>query len=366
MSKVRVLHILPNFGPGGAERLVVDLMEAMDRERFEVAAVSLFPEDGSILEEEIREKGLKVFFLNKRLGPDPGIMAPLYRLIRDFKPHVVHTHLYVLRYALLSILLCRVPGRVHTVHNVAQKEVDAVGKWVHKVAFRFCGVVPVSISEEVAATVRSLYGAHLDTPVIYNGIPTTRFSIEAPASSQREKLVLLHVGRFAPQKNHLLLIEGVARVLVKHPYIELWLVGDGPLRTEVERLVLEKKLQNHVRFMGLRRDIPELLAQADVFLLPSDWEGLPLVVLEAMAAGRPIVATRVGGVPELVEEGKTGFLVPPQAPDALAGAILRLAKDPELRRRMGEAARKRALERFDIRQTAQAYGELYLKLLTRK
>ncbi|MFO7152854.1 MAG: glycosyltransferase [Bacillota bacterium] len=366
MEKVKVLHILPSFGPGGAERLVVDLMEAMDREQFEVAAASLFPAGGSILEEEIREKGLKVFFLDKRLGPDPMVMVSLYQLIRDFMPHVVHTHLYVLRYALLPILLCRVPARVHTVQNVAQKEVDAVGKWVHKVAFRFCRVVPVSVSKEVAATVKTLYGVHLNTPVIYNAIPSTRFSIEAPAVNRKEKLVLLHVGRFAPQKNHLLLIEGVARVLAQYPYIELWLVGDGPLRPAVEKLVLEKKLQNYVRFMGLRRDIPELLAQADVLLLPSDWEGLPLVVLEAMAAGRPVVATRVGGVPELVEEEKTGFLVPPRDPDALAGAILRLARDPELRKRMGEVARKRALERFDIRQTAQAYGELYLKLLTRK
>nr|BCX01989.1 MAG: glycosyl transferase family 1 [Bacteroidota bacterium] len=364
MEKVKVLHILPSFGPGGAERLVVDLMEAMDRERFEVAAVSLFPEGGSILEEEIREKGLKVFFLNKRLGPDPGVMVPLYRLIRDFRPQVVHTHRYVLRYALAPVMRNRVPVRVHTVHNVAQNEVDTVGKWVHRLAFGLFGVVPVSISQGVAATVKALYGQRLNTPVIYNGIPTERFlSLNKPIKRQDEKRVLLHIGRFAPQKNHLLLLEGFARAQARYPDLELWLVGDGPLRPEVERWVRERGLLDRVCLLGLRNDVPELLAQADMLLLPSDWEGVPLVVLEAMAAGKPVVATRVGGVPELVEDGRTGLLVPPQDPEALAAAILRLAQDAELRREMGEAGRRRALERFDIQKTARAYGELYLKLL---
>jgi len=161
-------------------------------------------------------------------------------------------------------------------------------------------------------------------------------------------------------------VDAFSLAIEKYPSMELWLVGDGPLRVKVKKKVEAKGLKEKVRFLGLRDDIPDLLAEASILVLPSDWEGVPLTVLEAMAAGKPVVATAVGGVPELVDEGKTGFLVPPQAPDALAGAILRLARDPELRKRMGEVARKRALERFDIRQTAQAYGELYLKLLTRK
>ncbi|MBB6030465.1 glycosyltransferase [Oceanithermus desulfurans] len=366
MRPIRVLHILPNFGTGGAERLVVDLMEAMDKGLFEVAAISLFPESRSMLEEEIRERKLNVFFLNKRLGPDPSITIPLYRLIRDYKPHVVHTHRYVLRYSLLPTLFNRVPGRVHTMHNVAQKEVDAVGKWVHKLAFTFCQVVPVSISEEVATTVKALYGSDLYTPIVYNGITTARFSTGGPASKRGERLVLIHVGRFAPQKNHDLLIQGFALALARHPYLELWLVGDGHLRPHIQSLVQELSLQKHVRFLGLRKDIPELMKQADVFLLPSDWEGVPLVVLEAMAAGKPVVATSVGGVPELVKDEKTGILISPGDPETLAGAILRLARDSDLRRRMGEAAHKWALERFDVQKTAQAYGELYLKLLRRR
>ena len=365
MEKVKVLHILPSFGPGGAERLVVDLMEAMDRERFEVAAVSLYPESGTLLEREIRAKGLRVFYLNKRKGLDLRMIPQLYRLFRAFQPDVVHTHLYVLRYVLLPALLCRIPVRVHTVHSVAQKEVDWPGKLVHWIAFRLGRVVPVSISRQVAQTVKEVYGDNIHTPIIYNGIPTRRF-IFSNKKQRDDRVVLIHIGRFAPPKNHLLLVDAFSLAIEKYPSMELWLVGDGPLRVKVKKKVEAKGLKEKVRFLGLRDDIPDLLAEASILVLPSDWEGVPLTVLEAMAAGKPVVATAVGGVPELVDEGKTGFLVPPQAPDALAGAILRLARDPELRKRMGEVARKRALERFDIRQTAQAYGELYLKLLTRK
>jgi hypothetical protein len=132
MNKIlRALHVIPNFGPGGAERLLVNLLEEFDRERFEVAAVSLYPETGTILEREIREKGLKVYYLNKHKGSGSSNGPATLEHLQDFRPDVVNTHLSVLRYTLLPALFCRVPVQVHTVHNVAQKEVDRVGKLVH-------------------------------------------------------------------------------------------------------------------------------------------------------------------------------------------------------------------------------------------
>lgn len=362
---MRVLHIIPNFGAGGAERLLVDLLEAFDQERFEVAAVSLYPESGTILEEEIKEKGLKVYFLNKRRGLDLRMIPQLYRLFRAFRPDVVHTHRYVLRYTLLPMLFCRVPVRVHTVHSVAQKEVDRIGKLVHWIAFRLGGVVPISISREVANTVRAVYGRGIHTPVIYNGIPTTRFVSRAGRdNAKKEKnVVLLHVGRFAPEKNHLLLIEAFALALKEYPTMQLWLVGDGALRPAVERLVKEKGLDKMVLFIGVIPNVADFLADCDLFVLSSDWEGFGIVIAEAMAAGKPVIATAVGGVPELVEDGVTGILVPSRDPQALAQAILRLVKDPDLRQRMGKAAQERTLERFDIARTAREYEALYLKLL---
>jgi glycosyltransferase involved in cell wall biosynthesis len=362
--KLRVLHIIPNFGPGGAERLLVNLLEAFDHERFDVVAVSLYPESSTILEKEIMEKGLKVYFLNKRRGLDLRMIPQLYRLFRAFHPDVVHTHLSVLRYTLLPTLFCHVPVRLHTVHNVAQKEVDRVGKLVHWLAFRLGNVVPVSISQEVANTVRSVYGRGIHTPVIYNGIPTTRFvSSAGRGNAKKEKgVVLLHVGRFAPQKNHLLLIEAFALAVKEYPTMQLWLVGDGPLRPAVEKAIVEMRLEGKVLFLGIRDDVPKLLAGCEAFILSSDYEGMPLAVLEAMAAGKPVVATAVGAVPEVVKNAVTGILVPPRDAKALAQAMIQLANNPELRQRFGRAGQKRAMEMFDITRTAREYEALYLKL----
>ena len=363
--RVRILHVIPNFGPGGAERLLVNLLEEFDRERFEVAAVSLYPETGTILEREIREKGLKVYYLNKHKGPDPRMVPQLWNIFQDFRPDVVHTHLSVLRYTLLPALFCRVPVQVHTVHNIAQKEVDQVGKLVHWFAFRLAGVVPVSISQEVAVTVRNLYGHEIETPVIYNGIPTGRFSAYTNRKDENNT-ILLHVGRFSLQKNHKLLIEAFALAVKECSRLRLWLVGDGELKSDIEKLVAEKGLSSYVSFLGIRADVAELLGQCDIFALPSDWEGVPLTVLEAMAAGKPVIATAVGGVPELVKDGETGILIPPQDTKSLAQAILKLATNPELGQQMGQRGQTRAKEQFDIARTTRNYESLYMELLKKK
>lgn len=363
MKIVKVLHIIPNFSIGGAERLVVNFLEAFDRKRFEVAVVSLYPETGTILEREIREKRFKAYYLNKHLGPDPRMIPQLWHLFRTFRPDVVHTHLYVLRYTLLPALLCRIPVCVHTVHSVAQKEVNQVGKFVHQVAFLLASVLPVSISREVAITVRSLYGQPIKIPIIYNGIPTSQFSALPNQQGEREDVILLHIGRFSPPKNHKLLIEAFALALRECPKMRLWLVGDGELRPAVEKLVAEKGLQPQVSFLGIRTDVAELLSRCDIFVLSSDWEGMPLTVLEAMAASRAVISTSAGGVPELVEDGVNGILVPLGDAEALAQAFLRLADEPELCRRMGREGQKRARERFDITRCTREYEALYLNLL---
>jgi len=366
LRKIRILHIIPNFGIGGAERLVVNILEAFDRKRFEMAVVSLYSEIGTILEREIREKWLKVYYLNKHLGPDLQMIPQLWHLFRTFRPDVVHTHLYVLRYTLLPALLCRIPVCVHTVHNVAQKEVDKIGKFVHWIAFRLTGVLPVSISREVATTVRSLYGRAIKTPMIYNGIPTWQFSALPNQQGEREDVILLHIGRFSLQKNHKLLIEAFALALRECPKMRLWLVGDGELRSAVEKLVAEKGLQPQVTFLGIRTDVAELLSQCDIFVLSSDWEGMPLTVLEAMATGRAVISTSAGGVPELVEDGVNGILVPLGDAEALAKAFLRLADESELCQHMGQEGQKRACKCFDITRCAREYEALYLNLLKEK
>ncbi len=170
--------------------------------------------------------------------------------------------------------------------------------------------------------------------------------------------VITFVGRLADQKNPLGLLEAFTHL----SHGTLVMVGEGPLRRKVEHVVRRSALDQCVRLIDPRPDIPDLLAASDIFVLPSRWEGLPLAIIEAMMAGLPVVATRVGGVPELVEDGVTGFLVPPADPRALAGALQRLLSDDALRRRIGAAGREKALREFRLdrmlRETSRLYEEL--------
>ncbi len=366
-QKIRVLHVLPFFLSGGVERLVIDLMEHLDKERFEVAAVSLFPKTGSIFEKDIEEKKLKVYYLNLRKSwPfNPLVIFELYKILRTFQPHVVHMHRYGLTYGLLPVLLCRVPARIYTMHGPAEKDVKLMARLINRIGFRFGGVLPVCVSQRVKESVIRVYGKHIDAPVIYNGINTSRFLSVGFKAKSGDDLILLHIGRFHPEKNHFNLITGFELAVKEYSNMQLWLVGDGPLRVTVEKAVKEKRLEEKVRFLGVRSDIPELMAQADIFLLPSDYEGLPLTLLEAMAAGKPVIATDVAGS-ELIIDNQTGLLVPVRSPEALAKAILYLAKNPSLREQMGRLARKVALENFDISRMVREYESLYMKTLEEK
>ena len=369
MRKKRVLHVLPNFGPGGAERMATHLLLHLDRGRFEVAAISLFDRQGTDLEDMLDQAGVRVFYLGKRLGFDHRMYWRLGRVFREFQPDVVHTHLYVLRYLLPFVLTRRARAWVHTVHNVAEKEVDRMGKWVHRMAFRL-GVVPVAIAEGVARSLERVYGLK-NPPLIPNGIPVADYALgESARKAWRARegyedraVLLVSVARMSPQKDHFSLIQAFSMAASRNSQLRLLLVGDGPLRPEVEAQVRALDLEDKVRFLGVRTDVPEILAAADAFILSSQWEGNPLSVMEAMAAGKPVIATAVGGVPELVQDGKSGVLVPPGDVEALAEAILRLAGDAHLRRQLGQEASKQAKERFDVSVMVKGYAALYEQLL---
>jgi glycosyltransferase involved in cell wall biosynthesis len=269
----------------------------------------------------------------------------------------------------------RTPARVYTVHSLAEKDVGLrTAPMVRALAFRYRlgGVVPVAVAEEVRATIQRVYG-YLDPPLIPNGIPTDEY---APDANRRrrwrqrhglepEAIVLTHVGRFAPPKNHALLIEAFAQVRTHTP-LYLLLVGGGELEDAVRQQVVELGLQQRVRFLGVRADVPAILNASDLFVLSSRWEGNPLSVMEAMAAGLPVVSTAVGGVPDLVREGETGLLVPSGDAAALARALQALVDDPARREAMGAAARQHAIAHFDIRHTVRGYEQLYESLLRRK
>jgi glycosyltransferase involved in cell wall biosynthesis len=367
-----VFQILPSLVVGGAERLVVHLMEHLSRERFSPVCICLESPQGTHYEARVQASGTPLYFLGKGAGASWRVLQQLDALFRQYRPTVVHTHIIGLNYAYPLMFRYRTPARVHTVHSLAQHEVGVrIGAWVRILAFRYRigHVVPVAVAEDVRTTIRQLYG-YLDAPLIPNGIPTDEY---APDPNRRrrwrqrhglepEAIVLTHVGRFAPPKNHALLIEAFAQVRTHTP-LYLLLVGGGELEDAVRQQVAGLGLQERVRFLGVRADVPAILNASDLFVLSSRWEGNPMSVMEAMAAGLPVVSTAVGGVPELVREGETGLLVPSGDAAALARALQALVDDPARREAMGKAARQHAITHFDIRHTVRQYEALYERLL---
>jgi glycosyltransferase involved in cell wall biosynthesis len=211
--------------------------------------------------------------------------------------------------------------------------------------------------------------------VIPNGVDIERFrrvSVEA-RNSLRQSLKLdgefawVAIGRDHPAKDYLTMLRGFAKVQERAPGSVLLLIGEGLLGGETEALARELNLGDAVRFLGMRNDVPELMSTADAYVMSSAWEGMPVVLLEAAAAGLPIVATSVGGNPEVVCDGESGFLVPPRDPAALAGAMLRLSAVPETQRgAMGERGREHVRNLYGLGRMVQRWEDLYREVLARK
>ena len=362
---IRVLHVVAGFGIGGAEWVAANLLRTLDPEQFDVRAISLRGPFGGDIEETLAQDGIPVWYMGKERGFDPLVLARVTRTMEHFRPQVVHTHTYALHYALPYMLCRRIPAMVHTVHNLAEREMDNwSGRLVRWIAFRR-GVVPVAIAREVADSIRRVYGID-DFPLIPNGIQVDTFrgpSIDRERWRNKERfaptdVLFVCVAGLRPQKNPALLLEAFHRGPASDPRAHLLFVGRGALKSELERQIGASGLQERVHLLGLRSDIAEILNAADVFVLSSDYEGNPLVVLEAMAAGKPMISTAVGGVPELVEGG-CGLLVPSGDAQALSKAMRYMLESPKARKSMGEASARRAVERFDLRVMTEAYENLY-------
>jgi glycosyltransferase involved in cell wall biosynthesis len=346
--KIRVLEVLATLKRAGAERTAVTLACGLDRERFECRVVSLYDAFPEGFEAVLAESAVPVHHLGKRRGFDPRVYPRLTRVMREFRPSIVHTHSYVLRYAWP---VSEAP-LVHTVHNLAEREVDRFGRVLHRIAMRR-GVRSVAISQEVARSFRALYGTEPDT-VIPNGVdlPPPRAGWRESHGFSPDDILIASVARLDPQKNPLLLIDA----LPADPRCHLLLAGDGSLRDAVKQ-----RGSSRVHVLGVRADIPDLLAASDLFALASDYEGLPVAIIEAMAAGLPAVATSVGGIPELVEHNVTGILIPPRDAQALADVLATLVRDPERRRVLGDRARERS-HLFNAARMIESYAAVFTEV----
>jgi glycosyltransferase involved in cell wall biosynthesis len=366
MNKVRVMHILPDFGVGGAEKLVLDLMKYQSKEEFEVSAVSLFAKTNSIYDKEIEGMGLKVIYLDKKPGIDISMFKKIFLLLKKYRPNVINTHRYVIRYVLVPSVILKVPVKVHTVHSIATKELDKIGLLIQKIAYRFFNFIPISITETVRESIKKVYG-YSNAPLIVNGINIDKYSKKVnhlKNTGDLQTINLIHVGRFTKAKNHKLLIEIMIILKNKYKNIKLNLVGDGELFDEINYLVKEYNLSSYVNFLGHRNDIPDLLADNNIFLLTSNWEGLPLVLLEAMAAGIPIISTDVGGVKDIIKHQYNGFLVKPDNANDFVEVLDYILKNKEIRDTVVKNA-SNFIKNYNIKNTQKEYEKLYIRLLNK-
>ncbi|HEV2522549.1 MAG TPA: glycosyltransferase [Candidatus Acidoferrales bacterium] len=369
MNKFKVVQIVPTLSPGGAERVAVHISRGLNRHKYEPVVIALGRRMECDLDRSLDQEGIEVRYLGKPPGFDSRIYYRLHRALKDCRPDIIHTHMQVLRYALPSMLFLKGAFPLHTVHNLAEREIEPAARCVHRYAFRH-GVLPVAVAEEVARSVKRLYGIQ-HCHVISNGIPTEYYARpRIPRSEWRaregfrnEDVLFVCVARFAPQKNHALLLKAFAEGPASDPDAHLILVGEGELRVRLENQAKNLGLAHRIHFLGLRTDIPDVLGAMDVFVMSSDYEGNPLSVMEAMASSLPVVSTAAGGVPDLLENGKEGLIVQPGDVQGLSSAMGYFSGNREARLSVGLAAARRARERFDVSQMVHAYEGLYEELV---
>jgi glycosyltransferase involved in cell wall biosynthesis len=357
----RLLLLVTLAEVGGAQTYVRQLVEAM-RDDFDVTVAAWGP---GPLRHEVQARGASYVELRnvrRELGWRDALgLLELVRLCRRVRPDIVHANSS--KAGILGRLAAsatRVPIRLFTAHGWAFNAHSGVPARVYRWADRAMrpltsAVICVSEQERSAGIAAGVCDAD-ETEVISNAV-----ALPAPASqAERGTPVVVSIGRLKPPKDFATLVHALARVAA--PYRAL-VVGDGPERDHVTAAVRAEGLADRVELSGTRDDVGDVLAGADLFVLSSRSEGMPMSVLEAMAAGLPVVATAVGGVPEVVVDGETGILVPPGDVQALADAIQRLLEDAALRARMGAAGRRRAKTSFALPAWAAAHRALYARLL---
>jgi len=365
--RVRVLYVVGNFVAGGAERHLLELWRRIDRTRFDVE-IACFRREGQFLAEvEALGWPVRELRVGRRIYDASGLMG-LVRLIHAtlrFRPDVIHGYLFGPNlFAVLAGRACGVRAVVVAKRNVDAFETPRQVR-VQRLAHRWATHV-TAVSETVAATVEALGVPRERITVIPNGVDASRFDGGAGDRSlfgfNGHGPLIGSVGCLEARKDYGTLIEALAALRARGLEFRAAIVGDGRERAALEARVRELGLGGYVTFLGERPDVERLLPAMDVFVLSSREEGIPNALLEAMAAGRASVATAVGGTPEVLEDGETGWLVPARAPAALAAALAAALTDPAEATRRGEAARRYARERLSIDAMARRHEAFYAKV----
>lgn len=374
MLKLKVLHVVSVPGVGGAQVYVEATARRLAGLGYDVAVAC--SDDPALVARYAGVVTVHPMPIPYRAAPwrDLRFFARLLRLMRRERFDVVQTSAAKASlFGRLAARLVGVPVVIFTAHGFPFHDFmhplpRLALRTLERLMSRWCTDMVVSVSEvdRHAAIAEGIVPADRIV-TIQNGIDLSaavpdRVSARWALGLDPSEPVVGMVARLAPQKAPDDFVRTAALVARQVPATTFLVVGDGPLRGDLERLARELGISERVRFLGFRDDVPRILAALDVFALTSLWEGLPLTILEAMACRAPVVATAVNGVPEIVEDGRTGLLAPPQDTAQLATHLIALLKDPERARAMGEAGRQRVREHFDVERTVAQLSDLYQRL----
>jgi len=367
-SGKKIVYLITSLTFGGAETQLYRLSISFKQRGWNVKVVSMCTPQA--FDKELRDKGIVVYSLNMTKGViDPRALFQLVGILKKERPDVLHSHMvHANLLARISRLFVPVPAVICTAHNIY--EGGAHRNWWYKLTDFLCDMT-TQVSEAGLKKYISLKIVHPSKILfIPNGVEMEIFRKDLQAGDRVKEALGLHghfiwlaVGRFQEAKDYSNMINAFAIVCKQEGTAILLIVGEGDLFHEIKTLADKLGISSRVRFLGIRRDIPDLMSAADAYVMSSAWEGMPMVLLEAAACELPIVATDVGGNKETLKDGETGFLVLPKESDQLADSMLKLmALSHEKRLVMGRAGRKYVEGKFSLGHVVDRWSDLYQRL----
>ena len=365
-QRIKILHLITSLEVGGAQRGLLLGLPRFDPETYEHVICSLM--DRMQMKNEFLKTGIKVRSLGLNKKTDLSAPLRLHSLIRELRPDILHTYL------LHSNIIGRIVGRLLNVPVIIGSErtigqVRSLGRLATKLTNPLTDIVEVNSHTGAKAIKKDLGVPENKIAIIPSGLDideystnSKRFQIRSSLGLSNKQHLVLYIGRLRHVKGVDQGIKGFERVLQKHPTAHLALAGEGEQFPSLQSLVADLGICANVTFLGVRNDLPHILSASDSVLLPSRNEGLPRAAIEAMAAGKPVIATKVGGTPEAIIDGVTGILVPPNDINQIGNAVSNLIENVELQNRLGSAGRKRATQHYSIEKYISRLDCLYRRL----
>jgi glycosyltransferase involved in cell wall biosynthesis len=372
-KKIKIVWVIDSLGHGGAEKLTLEIMKRFDRNEFDLRVCVLQEKSGNPIEKELNRIHIPVDMVHIPYLSHPSNLFKLFRYIQSQRPDIIHTQLQfadILGNIVAAMLKIPSFSTLHTLEDLSPR--DGRAYWREKLTWTclnvFCSNI-IAVSDSARLFYLKKWGAsHKKMMTIYNGIDLSNFDILNEEEKRNIKkslnlpadgLVFTTVAVLREPKGIQYMLNAMPEILKKNQNFYYLIVGDGEYAQPLKHLSKSLRLENHVVFAGQRKDVNHILSMSDAFILPSLTEALPTVLIEAMASKKAVIATKVGGIPEMITEQVNGFIVSPADIEALAQACIKLAQDPLRRIEMGKQGYVIAQKKFDINQLIKTLSDKY-------